>query len=99
MGSGEGCVYRNVTSAASNVGNAGATHLLEEEKCYEPSNSRESRGDGAREEVRILLQKLAVAEHVGEPFRRTRKYSPNDWSIQDTRSCIKRESSMLQRIR
>ena len=46
-------------------------NLLEEEKGHEPSNGRESRRDSTREEIRILLQKLAVAEQVREPLRRT----------------------------
>jgi len=81
---GEGCVYPNISSLASSVRDARATDLLEEEKCHEPSNSRESRGDGTREEVRILLQKLAVAEQVGEAFRRTCKPSSNDGPVSRT---------------
>ena len=37
-------------------------NLLEEEKGDEPSNGRERRRHGTREEIRIRLQKLAVAE-------------------------------------
>ena len=56
-------------------------NLLEEEKGHEPHNGRESRRHGTREEIRVVLQKPVVAEQVGEPFRRTRKCSPNDGSI------------------
>ena len=47
-----------------------ATDLFEEQKGQEPGESSESCRDGAREKVRILLQKRTVTEHVGEPFSR-----------------------------
>lgn len=72
------------------------TNLLEEEKGDEPGNDRVSRGHSARKEIRVLLQKLAAAEHVREPFRRTRKRASNDGSIPNTRSWAKEANSMLR---
>ena len=53
------------------MGRLRIANLLEEEKCYEPSNDRETCRHSAREKVRILLQELVVTEQVGEPFGRT----------------------------
>ena len=78
------------------MGHWGIANLLEKEKCHEPSNNRESSGHSAWEEIRIFLQELAVAEHLGEPFHRARKCSSDDGSIPNTRSHVKEASSMLR---
>jgi hypothetical protein len=66
----------------------GIPNLLEEEKGHDPSNDRESRGHSAREEIRVLLQKLVFAEQVREPFRWTRKCAPNNGPIINTQSRV-----------
>jgi len=42
----------------------------------------------------MLLQKLAIAENVGEPFGRARKCSSDDGSIPDMQSCVKEANSI-----
>jgi hypothetical protein len=97
MGFGEGCVYWGVpSSTSSSTRYERVANLLEKEKGHEPGDDRESRRYGTREEIRVLLQKLAVAEQIREPFRRTRKCAPNDGPIPNTRSGIKEADSILR---
>ena len=61
------------------------TNLLLEENGHDTYDGRKSRRHSAREEIRVLFQKLAVTEQVGEPLHRTRKYSPDEGPIPKTR--------------
>ena len=47
-----------------------STNLLVEENCHKPHSGRESPSHNTREGIRVVLQKLAVTEQAGEPFRR-----------------------------
>ena len=65
------------------------TNLLVKEKGDEPNDRRERRSHSAGEKIRVVLQELVVAEQVGKPFRRTRKPSPNEGSVPETRSFVR----------
>ena len=76
-----------------------SANLLKEEKGHEPSDDREGCRHSAGEEIRVLLQKPAVAEQTREPLRRARKCSSNDRSIPKTRSYAEEAKSMSEQAR